>query len=77
MKIAFVVALIAVFVSMFCSVHPHSCVWASGEGGAAMAVEGAESEMGEFSREAEEEEQLDSMDQKAPEGEGLITNETR
>jgi len=41
-----------------------------------MAIQGAESEMGEFSREAEQESQTQSFDQSAPDDSGLITDET-
>ncbi|GEM_PF-3511990 len=43
--------------------------------GAGAAIAEADSEMGEFSREAEQESQVESLDAKAPDGEALITDD--
>lgn len=72
-KFSYLTALL-IFVSVFCLHHPHAA-WAVGGGGENMAAEEMGSEMGEISKESEEEEDMESMDQSAPEGEDLVTDE--
>ena len=67
MKILSSFSLIAILIS----INPAS-VWAEGIGG---AVAGADSEMAAVSREADSEDGLEAMDQNAPNGDALITDD--
>ena len=67
MKILPFFSIIAILVSM----NPVSA-WAEGIGG---AVSGADSEMAAVSREADSEDGLEAMDQNAPNGDALITDD--
>jgi len=67
MKILPVLSIIAVLISM----NPVSA-WAGGIGG---EVAGADSEMGAVSRDADAEDGVNAMDQNAPNGDALITDD--